>query len=653
MGGLVMRMGLLGLVLMVCLPVFAAEPVAVVREEVGNRVSENVPAVPAELVERLNRYQNTRGASFAGWLDDGSMVISTRFGETAQVHRVNAPLGMREQLTFYPEPLSSVSTPPRGGNGFLFGKDVGGSEFWQLYWYDLATRESRLLTDGKRSQNTRPLWSHDGRQLAWSSTARNGTDYDVWVRDMATGQARIALQAGGLWNVADFSPDGKRLLVIRYVSINESYPGEVDLATGKLEMFPVDGGKAAFSAFRYAPDGRSVYFVSDEQREFMTLRHHDPAGGAPTLISGHVPWNVQGLAIAADGRHLAYVTNEDGISKLRVLTLPGHREIALPELPIGVIGGVDFSPDGKRLALTLNSATSPSDVFVVDLADASLTRWTQSEVGGLDASRFRAPTLIRYETFDEVDGKPRTIPAFFYRPEGDGPFPVVINIHGGPESQALPTFNPTIQFMLEELGVAVLVPNVRGSAGYGNQFLQLDNGFLREDSVKDIGALLDWIAKQPELDADRVGVSGGSYGGYMVLASMVHFNDRIRAGIDVVGISHFGTFLKNTEDYRRDLRRVEYGDERIPEMAAFHDRIAPLNNAHRITRPLFVAQGLNDPRVPWTEAEQIVKAVRGNGGDVWYLLFKDEGHGFRKKTNSDYFGAASVLFWQQHLINAD
>lgn len=641
--------------LLLCLALMAppalADAPAVTRVEVGNRVSENLPEVPAELVERLDRYQNTRGASFAGWLEDGSLIVTTRFAETNQAHRVRTPLGMREQLTFYREPINAVGTAPApGADGFVFGKDVGGSEFWQLFWYDLASREVTMLTDGKRSQNTTPLWSHDGGRMAWASTARNGTDYDLWVRDMATGEARIVLKEGGLWTPMDFSPDGKRLLVLRYVSINESYPGELDLATGKLELFPVDGGKAAFNAFRYAPDGRSVYYVSDEEREFLTLRHHDPAGGAPTLVSGDVPWDVSDLAIADDGRHLAYVANEDGISKLRVLSLPGHREIPLPELPIGVIGGLGFSPDGQRLALTLNSATSPSDVYVVELATAKLVRWTQSEVGGLDASNFRAPTLVRYPTFDTVDGQPRTIPAFYYRPEGDGPFPVVVNIHGGPESQALPVFNPTIQFMLEELKVAVLVPNVRGSAGYGKSYLQLDNGLLREDSVKDIGALLDWIGQQPELDASRVGVSGGSYGGYMVLASLVHFNDRIRAGIDVVGISDFGTFLANTESYRRDLRRAEYGDERIPEMKAFHDRIAPLNNAGKITSPLFVAQGYNDPRVPWTEAEQIVKAVRGNGGDVWYLLFKDEGHGFRKKANSDYFGAASVLFWQKHLL---
>jgi dipeptidyl aminopeptidase/acylaminoacyl peptidase len=468
----------------------------------------------------------------------------------------------------------------------------------------------------------------------------------------ADGSARAVVSEGGQWLPMDFSPDGERLLVMKVVSINEAYPGEVNLETGKLRMFPVDGGTAAFSAFRFGPDGKTVYFVSDEQSQFRTLRRHDPASGALDVISRHVPWDVSALDIAPDGRHLAYVSNEDGIGKLRVLSLPGYAEVALPELPLGVIADIGFSPGGNQLALTLNSATSPSDVFVIDLDAGALTRWTRSEAGGLDTARFTQPTLVRFPTFDTVDGKPRTIPAFFYRPEGAGPFPVVINIHGGPEAQALPVFNPAIQFMLDELKVAVLVPNVRGSSGYGKDYLLLDNGFKREDSVKDIGALLDWIAKQPELDADRVGVFGGSYGGYMVLASMTHFNDRIRAGVDVVGISDFGTFLKNTESYRRDLRRVEYGDERIPEMKAFHDRIAPLNNAHKITRPLFVAQGYNDPRVPYTEAEQIVKAVRGNGGVVWYLMFNDEGHGFRKKANADFFSAATMQFWQQHLVDA-
>ena len=638
----------------------AATGEAVVRKEQGNRITENVPEIPAELIERLDRYQNTRGASFAGWTKDGCMLISTRFAETAQAHRVCQPMGMREQLTFYPEPISGLTPSPAAAwrQGFVFAKDKGGDEFSQLYWFDEPTRSITLLTDGKRTQNGGASISHDGGLMAYSSTARNGTDRDVWVRDTRAGTSRPLVTAGGSWNPMDFSPDGKRLLVMKYVSANESYPGVVDVASGKLELFPVDGGKAAFAGFKFAPDGKSVYFISDEPfggkpSEFQTLRFHDPDAGKFEQLSGDIPWDAEGLEIAEDGKHLAFVTNEDGISKLHVLSLPGHRPVKLPELPVGVIGGMGFSPDGKRLALSLNTATSPSDVHVIDLAGSQRMQWTRSEVGGLDASKFVAPTLVRFPTFDQVDGKPRTIPAFYYRPAklpASGKLPVVINIHGGPESQALPTFTPSFQFMANELGVAVLVPNVRGSSGYGKTYLTLDNAEKREDSVKDIGALLDWIATQPELDASRVGVAGGSYGGYMVLASLMHYGDRIRAGVDTVGISHFGTFLNNTESYRRDLRRAEYGDERVPEMKAVFDRISPLNHAGKIKSPLFVAQGRNDPRVPYTEAEQIVKAVRGNGQPVWFLMYADEGHGFKKKSNSDYFGAAAIRFWQEYLL---
>ncbi|TWI05879.1 dipeptidyl aminopeptidase/acylaminoacyl peptidase [Luteimonas cucumeris] len=640
-------------------PAFA-QTAAVERKEVGNRVTENVPAIPAELIDRLNRYQNTRGASVAGWTGDGCLLVSTRFAETSQAHRVCTPMGMREQLTFYPEPVGGLTPAPKDGwrDGFVFAKDKGGDEFSQLYWFDAQTRSSTLLTDGKRSQNGGTVLNHDGSLMAYASTARNGTDRDIWIRDTRAGTSRVLLQQGGNWGAMDFSPDGRQLLVSRYVSANESYPGVVDVATGKLEMFPIDGGKASFGGFAFAPDGKAVYFVSDEPfegqpSEFQTLRYHDPASGKLVQLSD-VPWDVDGFEVAEDGRHLAYITNEDGIYKLSVLALPSHRRVKLPELPVGVIGGLHFSPDGNRLAVTLNTASSPSDVHVIDLRSAKLERWTRSEVGGLDTSTFVTPTLVRFPTFDQVDGQPRTIPAFYYKPTkpapANGRYPVVIDIHGGPEGQAVPYFSPDTQYLVNELGIAVLVPNVRGSSGYGKSYLKLDNAERREDSVKDIGALLDWIAQQPELDASRVGVTGGSYGGYMVLASLMNYPERIRAGVDVVGISDFTTFLNNTESYRRDLRRAEYGDERIPEMKAVFDRISPLKNASKIRSPLFVAQGRNDPRVPYTEAEQIVKAVRGNGQPVWFLMFNDEGHGFRKKANGDYFDAAAILFWQQHLL---
>lgn len=620
------------------------------RIDIGNRISENLPEIPAELIESLNQYQNTRGAGFAGWTTDGCLLISTRFAETAQAHRVCQPMGMREQLTFYKEPVGGITPSPAKSwrPGFVFSKDKGGDEFSQLHWFDYPSRTTTLLTDGKRSQNGGAVINEDGSLMAYSSTARNGTDRDIWLHDTKTGKSRVLLTAGGSWSALDFSPDSKTLLVSQYRSITDSQPGEVDIATGKLTLFPVDGGKAAFGGFEYARNGKGVYFVSDENSEFMQLRQHDPDSGLSRIISKDIPWDVAAFAQSPDGSRLGFISNEDGISTLRVIDTTTLKPIALPELPIGISGGLQFSPDGKRIALSINTATSPSDVYVIDLDGAGLTRWTQSEVGGLDTSGFSAPSLVRFKSFDG-----RSIPAFYYRPADLKPgekVPVLISIHGGPEAQAFPSFSPQIQYLLKTLRVAVLVPNVRGSSGYGKTYVQLDNGFKRKDSVKDIGALLDWIAKQPELDSSRVGVYGGSYGGYMVLASMVDYNDRIRAGIDVVGISHFSTFLTNTESYRRELRRVEYGDEREPKMRAFHEEIAPLNNAHHISKPLFVAQGFNDPRVPYTEAEQIVKAVRDNGGDVWYLMFKDEGHGFAKKPNSDYFGAAQILFWRKYLL---
>lgn len=627
-----------------------AKPTSVERKQIGNRVEENIPPVPAELIEQLNQYQNTRGAGLAGWTAEGCILISTRFAETAQAHRVCQPMGMREQLTFYKEPVSGITPSPAKSwrPGFVFAKDRGGDEFSQLYWFDQATRSTTLLTDGKRSQNSGTLISDDGGLMAYRSTSRNGTDTDIWIRDTRTGESKPLVTAGGSWAALDFSNDGKTLLVSQYKSINDSRPGKVDIASGKLEMFPIDGGTAAFGGFEYAKARIGVFFVSDENSEFRRLRFHDMDSGKVHVLSEGIDWDVTGFTQSPDGSLLAFVTNEDGISKLRVVDTQSFKPRTLPELPVGVVGGMEFSPDGKRLAMSINTATSPSDVFAIELASNRIVRWTQSEVGGLDTSKFVSPSLIRYPSFDG-----RSIPSFLYQPADLKPgerVPVLINIHGGPEAQSLPTFSPTIQYMVKHLRVAVLVPNVRGSSGYGKTYLQLDNGFLRKDSVKDIGALLDWVDRQPQLDNKRIGVYGGSYGGYMTLATLVDYGDRVRAGIDVVGISHFVTFLNNTESYRRDLRRVEYGDERDPKMRAFMEEIAPLNNAGKIVSPLFVAQGKNDPRVPYTEAEQITKAVRDNGTPVWFLMFDDEGHGFAKKPNSDYFGAASILFWKEHLL---
>lgn len=624
----------------------------VARREIGQLVIEGIPEIPAEVADRTQQYQATRAAGALGWAADGNgLFISTRFGETSQVHFVAAPGGARRQLTFFREPVGQVAVCPDPTSGvFLYARDVGGGEFYQLFMYDLGNASSTLVTDG-RSRNGGAVWNRTGSTFAYSSTRRNGKDTDVYLASRSNPlQARPIITEGGSWRAGEFSPDGKRLLVVRGVSANESYPFVYDLEGATLTPLHRAQEPVAYGAATWAADSRHIFFTSDEGTEFKNLRVMDTADGDVEVLTADIAWDVEGLELSHDGRTLAFTVNEDGISALHLMDTRSRARRKVADLPPGQVWGLRFHPRQAQLAMTINSARTPGDVYVLDLASNGLVRWTHSEVGGLDTSRFVEPTLIRYPTFDLVGDVARRIPAFYYRPAGPGPFPVLISIHGGPEGQFTPTFNPLLQYYVNELGIAVLGPNVRGSSGYGKTYLTLDNGYLREDSVKDIGALLDWIAGQQELDSSRVAVIGGSYGGYMVLASMVHFNDRLRCGVDIVGISNFVTFLSNTQDYRRDLRRVEYGDESDPEMRAFLERISPLTRASAITRPLFVVQGLNDPRVPVTESEQVVRTVRSNGGKVWYLLAKDEGHGFRKHTNRTFYENAVVLFLQENLL---
>jgi dipeptidyl aminopeptidase/acylaminoacyl peptidase len=626
------------------------EAAEVRRVEQGNLVLENIPDVPGPLVERLSQYQNVRSASIYDWLPDGGgMLIGTRFGETAQVHTVRMPLGMRKQITFYGEPVQSARWCPHPSlHGFIFSQDTGGSEYYQIYFFDMTTGKARLLTDGE-SRNEDAIWAPNSTLLAYSTTARNGRDYDIVVLDVRSPESPVAvLQREGSWGPEDWSSDGRKLILGRYVSAEESYYYVWNLDDGTIKpMRPETGEKIAYGAVKWAAGGKGIYYTSDEGSEFKELRYLPSGAEGSRSLTRHIPWDVETLEMSPKGDRLAFTVNEGGYSRLYLLDTRSGKMRPLAGIPRGVASDLRFHPGGGQLAFTVSSASSPGDIFSVDTASGKITRWTESEVGGLDTASFVEPEIVHYPTFDSMGNEPRRIPALYYRPAGEGPFPVVINIHGGPEAQSRPYFSAVTQYYLKEMGVAVLMPNVRGSRGYGKTYLGLDNGYLREDSVKDIGALLDWIETRPELDVSRVAVMGGSYGGYMTLACMTHYDARLRGGIDSVGISNFVTFLENTSDYRRDLRRVEYGDERDPGMREFQLKISPTTNAHKITRPMFIAQGLNDPRVPAGEAEQIAAAVRGNGGEVWYFLAKDEGHGFSKKSNRDLFQQAAVLFLEK------
>ena len=616
-------------------------------EPEGTVLLDGTPEIPASLRERLAQYQELRSASLLGIADDG-VLVATRFAETAQLHFVGAPLGARSQLTFAEEPITSAALVPRRPELVVYLKDVGGNEDHQVHVLDRRSGRTTRLTDGT-SKHGGLVVSPDGRWLAYSGNARNGTDMDLYVRsiegEIQEGEAR-RIDREGYWSALDFSSDGKKLLAEQYVSITDSRLFVVDLETGAVTRLSPEDEPAAYGSAVFGPGDTSVYVVSDRGTDVRQLRRFELARPEVpwTTIAADVSWNVEDVAISSDRRTLAFSTNEDGISVLRLLDTRSGRVRVVPGIPRGIVSGLRFSPSTPVLGFTFESAARPADAYTYDVRRSRLVRWTESEIGGLDASTFVEPTLVRYRTFDD-----REIPAFVYRPRGEGPFPVMVSIHGGPESQSRPWLSGLTQYLVVERGIAVISPNVRGSDGYGKAYLGLDDGMRREDSVKDIGALLDWIGTQSDFDASRVAVYGGSYGGYMVLASLVHFGERLRAGVDVVGISNFVTFLESTRDYRRDLRRVEYGDERDPEMRAFLQRISPLTNVDRIRSALFVAQGANDPRVPASEAEQIVRAVRQSGRDVWYMLARNEGHGFRKKENRDLFTELTVLFLERQL----
>ncbi len=634
----------------------------VVRTEAnsGNLVMEDVPEIPQSIVADLNRYQNVRSAGFQDWTEDGNGIfVTTRFGDVSQIHHVGQPGGSRTQITFFDEPAVGLSRQPKGSK-MIFSMDAGGSEFSQIFLLDPSgSDDAVMLTDGE-SRNGAVVWDQTGDHIAYQSTRRNGASNDVWIMNVSNPEtASIVLESpdGTWWGASDFSPDNQKLLILNYVGNADSRIHLLDLERGEMQLLAGDPARPSSNVpFAFDRDGSGFYYITDVNSEFKQLAWKSlDEGAAPVFLTAHIPWHVEGGAVSEDRTRAAFTINQNGFSQLYLMDMVSRKLRPVKSIPTGLVGDMEFSPDGRKLGMTLNTSQTPSDTFVLELGAAALdygelTRWTYSEVGGLKIESFILPELVSYPTFDSGAGGPASIPAWVYKPIGKGPHPVIIAIHGGPESQARPAFSSTYQMWLQKLGAAVICPNVRGSNGYGKHYMSLDNGFRREDSVKDIGALLDWIRTQPDLDENRVAVFGGSYGGYMVLASAVHYSDRLKAAVDIVGISNFVTFLENTQDYRRDLRRAEYGDERDPDMRSHLEAISPLNHVDQINIPMFVVQGQNDPRVPVTEAVQIVAALREQGLPVWYMNAINEGHGYRKKENRDVYQQATLLFLQKHLI---
>ena len=627
--------------------VHSVEPAVLTPGE--NLIVDGIPPVPLAIVDQAERYTNFRTASAFAWHPkQREMLIGTRFADTVQVHRVTTPGGARTQLTFFPDRVSGASYHPHVGDYFIFSKDIGGGEWYQIFRFDVASGNVTMLTDGK-SRNLGGRWSNKGDRIAYASTRRNRADLDFYVMNPSdkTTDKMITQNQGGGWGIADWSPDDKTLLVAEGISVNESYLWLVDVASGEKKLLTEKGGeKIAYTPIGFSADGKGIYVTTDKDNEFQRLAYIDLATKQPKYLTNY-QWDIEDARLSENRKLLAFVVNENGLSTLHVMNLATGKEMTMPKLPAGIIGGIHWHENNQDLAFSVSSARSPSDVYSLNLTSGKVDRWTMSETGGINAETFPEAQLVKWKSFDgkEISGWLYMPPAKF-----TGKRPVIVNIHGGPEGQSRPGFLARNNYYMNEMGIAMLFPNVRGSQGYGKTFIASDNGFKREDSYKDAEALLKWIKQQPNLDGDKIMVTGGSYGGHMTLAIATRYNDLIACSVDIVGISNLVTFLEHTEPYRRDLRRVEYGDERDPKMREFLESIAPMNHVKNITKPMMVVAGVNDPRVPKSEADQMVAAIKAQNTPVWYLAAKDEGHGFAKKKNADFQFYSTVMFVQRYLL---
>lgn len=621
-------------------PPLRAEPE--VARRIGAAELRGVPDIPASLLATVQRYRSARAASVADWFDDGSLLIQTNLGGVAQLHRVAGPGMAREQLTFGREPVAA-GFALAGARRFAFVRDMAGDEWFQI----LVRRNSgpaTVITD-PGTRNLLTAISRDRTLMAWSQVKRGdaGAAISIAPADGSAPPRSVYREAGSLQALA-ISPDNRTIAVARIVSPTEQRLLLFDVATGAArEIFGADG--ASLRAPRFSPDGQTITLVTNAGADWSRLVAVDLATGARRDLTSAGTWDVDSYDLSPDGRTILFAANVDGYSELGMIDVRSGRPLRAPRLPKGVVDAIRFSPDGRKVALSMSTPTSAGDVWVFDRRTGAAERWTNSELGEVDPATLVDPQLIRFRSYDGL-----SVPAFVYRPKqtvSGRRAPVIIDVHGGPEFQVRPGYNSQTQMLVATLGAAVIQPNIRGSAGYGKAYMALDNGARREDAVRDIGALLDWIERQPDLDPERVVVTGGSYGGYVTLAALTRYSDRLAGGAARYGVSNFITFLESTAPYRRDLRRPEYGDERDPAMRALLAAISPLTNAQRITRPLLLLQGANDPRVPQREADQMAAAVRANGVPVWYVLFGDEGHGFLKEENDRLALAVQSLFLER------
>jgi len=588
----------------------------------------------------IERYLNIRSAFGPSMGPDGNrLCFRLNTTGTPQLWTLTGPQEWPQQRTFFDERVTFGSFSPERPE-IIFGKDDGGNERTQFHRLDCTDGRIHQLTDHPEAKHRWGGWSHDGEQFAFTSNRRDESVFDVYVqdRDASSDEAELVYEGDGWLSLAGWSPDDSRLIVSQAYSGYDQDLYVLDIASGAIEHLTPHDGTVRYSSPSWGPDGENLYLVTDRETDTLRLERLDSSTGEFSLVEtvgtdyhARDEWNVAGVAIDEESRRIVYGRNVEGYTEWTTGELTGPDRIdplPTPDLPQGVSGGISFGPDGDYFAITATSSTDNANVYVVDITTGDSTRWTDAPTAGIPRETFVAPELVHYPTFDD-----RNIPAFFSLPDdetGTGETPVIVDIHGGPESQRRPSFSSVKQYLLAH-GYGVFEPNVRGSAGYGKSYAALDDVENRMDSVRDIKAAVEWLDDHPAVDDDRIVAMGGSYGGFMVLSAMTEYPDLWAAGVDIVGIANFVTFLENTGEWRRELREAEYGS--LAEDRAFLESISPINNVESIEAPLFVLHGENDPRVPVGEAEQIVEALETQGVPVRKLIFDDEGHGITKLEN--------------------
>lgn len=608
-----------------------------------------VPPIPASLTREVQPYAGIYGLPLAQWDPLKREILLKGLSSVTWISRVAAPGANAETTSIYIQSsgIYDVYFQPQG-KYLAYTRDTAGNEAFQLYLYETSRGESTMLSDG-RSRNTEPVWSNAGDRIVYSSTPLGDAGVNLRIINPLDPKSDrlLAKSSGSYFKAYDWSPDDKQIVFCDFTSNATSTLWLVEVASGKKTLLsPKTNEPELYDDPQFSKDGKGVYVRTEHDSDKRRLAFIDLATQRVTYLPSNPEWDVSEFQLAPDGKTIALITNEDGISRIKLFDATTGKEREAPKVPIGIISDLKWNKNASDLAFNFRSPTTPNDVYSVNTGTGKVELWAKSVTNGVDTSKFSQPELIHWAAFDK-----RTISGFLYRPpeKFKGRHPVIIDIHGGPEEQYRPGFGYEDNFFLNELGVAKIYPNVRGSLGYGKAFSHLDDGIRREDAVKDIGALLDWIKTQPDLDANRVLVQGVSYGGYLALSTACTYGDRIRGVISDSGVSNLASFVEHTEGWRRDLTRGEFGDERDPQVRAVMERIAPLNNAQRITKPLLIIHGQNDPRVPVGEAAKLVAATKGRI-PVWYILAKDEGHGFMKQDNRDYRLYASILFVKEFLL---